>query len=367
MALAIAEAGRGRYTANPNPVVGAVIVRDDRVVATGFHERAGMAHAERVAIDAAGDARGATMYVTLEPCSHHGRTAPCSDAIIQAGLARVVAGTIDPNPRVSGRGIAAMREAGIDVEVGVLGAACWRLNEDFMVAIRTGRPMISAKLAMSLDGRIATRTGDSRWISGEASRQRVHALRRDHHAILVGTNTLLADDPRLTTRIDSEPGARNPIRYVLDAALRAPADARVHDTTHASTTVVCAEGADTDARRRLEDRGVRVLEVQRGERGLDFTAVLADMTARGALSLLVEGGGELVGRLGDAGLIDRLYTFIAPVLIGGAGAKPAMGGAGVDRVDDAPRAHTVVRESLGDDTLITADFSPHLIPPGSGD
>lgn len=368
MQLAISEALRGRYTAHPNPIVGAVIVRDGRVIGRGFHARAGEAHAERNAIaNATEDVRGATMYVTLEPCSHHGRTPPCTEGIIEAGIGRVVAGCIDPNPRVSGSGIATLRAAGVDVEVGVLGDACWALNLDFVVHIRERRPLVMAKLATSLDGRIATRTGESKWITGPASRRRVHELRRDHHAILVGKNTLLADDPSLTTRLEDQPDARSAHRYVLDARLEVPDGAKVLDVTAAPTTIVCGPDASAERRAALIARGVEVLEVPRGPTGLDVTAVLAAIAARGYISVLVEGGGALVGSLMDAGLIDRMAVFTAPVVLGGAGAVPSVGGEGVADMASAPRAHRMTVERLGDDVLMLADLSPHLARPGAVD
>lgn len=367
MELALAEARKGRHTAHPNPVVGAVIVRDGRIISTGYHAVAGGPHAERVAIDAAAeDVRGATMYVTLEPCSHQGRTAPCSDAVIEAGLARVVAGTIDPNPQVSGRGIRALRDAGVEVAVGVLQEECWRANLDFVVSIRAGRPLITAKLAVSLDGRIATRGGDSRWISGEASRHRVHEMRRDAHAIIVGTHTLLEDDPRLTTRLPDQPDAPSPHRYVLDTSLRAPLDAAVFDTTAAPTTVVCAEDAPEQARTALRERGVTVLPVPTLDGRLEIGPVLSDMTARGYISLLVEGGGELVGSLHDRGLIDRIALFVCPRVIGGRDAVPSIGGLGVDSMTSVTKGRFSKVERIGDDVLLVADLSPHLDPGSAG-
>lgn len=368
MRLAIDEALRGRFTAHPNPIVGAVIVRDGRVIGRGFHARAGEAHAERNAIaNATEDVRGATMYVTLEPCSHHGRTPPCTEGIIEAGIGRVVAGCIDPNPRVSGSGLAALRAAGVEVQVGVLGDECWALNLDFVVHIRERRPLVMAKLATSLDGRIATRTGQSKWITGPESRRRVHEMRRDHHAILVGKNTLLADDPSLTTRLDDQPDARSPHRYVLDARLEVPDGAKVLDVSVTPTTIVCGPEAPVDRRAALESLGVEVLQVPRGPSGLDLLSVLEAIAARGYISVLVEGGGALVGSLMDARLVDRMAVFTAPVVLGGAGAIPSVGGEGVADMASAPRAHRMSVERLGDDVLLLADLSPHLARPGAVD
>lgn len=355
-ALELAERGRG--TARPNPMVGAVIVRDGSVIAEGFHARPGGHHAEVEALAAAGDrARGAEMYVTLEPCSHFGRTPPCCDAVIAAGIRRVVAGMMDPNPQVAGRGFARLRDAGIEVEVGVLEGACRRLNEDWIVYITEGRPFVTAKLAMSLDGRTATRTGNSQWISSATSRERVHRMRAASHAILVGTGTLLADDPRLTARPQGIEGGPTPHRYVLDARLAVPDGAAVLDVAAAPTTLFAAEGAPRPRAEALTGRGVRVVEVPANAEGrLDLDVCLRRVAADGNLSLMVEGGGEIVGALIDAGLLDRLVLHIAPVVIGGRDARAAVGGVGVEQVADALRAVSVRSETVGGDIHITADF-----------
>ncbi len=363
MRRALEVARGGRYTAHPNPLVGSVIVRDNREIAVGFHARAGGPHAERNAIAAATeDLRGATLYVTLEPCSHHGRTSPCSSAVVEAGFARVVIGMIDPNPLVSGRGVAELRAAGISVDVGTLGADCWAMNEDFVVSVLAQRPLVTAKIATSLDGRIATRTGHSQWITGAESRLRGHEMRRDHNAILVGRNTLLADDPSLTTRLPDEPDARNPHRFVLDARLEAPLTSKVFDVSVAPTTVVCGPAGSPAARAALAARGVGVLEVPLDGSGLSLAAVLAHAHALGYTSVLAEGGGAVVGSLFDAGLVDRLAVFTAPVVIGGVDAVPSVGGVGIAKMGDAMRAQSMRVERLGDDVLMLADLSPHLVP-----
>lgn len=355
-ALELAELGRGN--ARPNPMVGAVIVRDGEVVAEGFHARPGEHHAEVVALAAAGErARGAEMYVTLEPCSHYGRTPPCCDAVIEAGIARVVAGMMDPNPQVAGRGFARLRDAGVDVEVGVLDTACRRLNEDWAVYITEKRPFVTAKLAMSLDGRTATKTGNSQWISSAASRDRVHRMRSASHAIMVGTGTLLADNPRLTARPGGEEGGPTPHRYALDARLAVPDSAAILDVEAAPTTLFTGPNAARERRSALQARGVRVIDVPSDASGrLDLRACLHAVAADGCLSLMVEGGGELVGALVDTGLLDRLVLHIAPVVIGGRGARAAVVGAGVERVADALRATHVRSESVGGDVHLVADF-----------
>ncbi|MCB9507129.1 MAG: bifunctional diaminohydroxyphosphoribosylaminopyrimidine deaminase/5-amino-6-(5-phosphoribosylamino)uracil reductase RibD [Myxococcales bacterium] len=368
MRAALAEAVRGRFTAHPNPMVGVALVDGDRVVATGFHARAGGPHAERVALDEAGErARGTTMYVNLEPCSHFGRTPPCADAVIAAGIRRVVVGMIDPNPLVSGEGLRRIEAAGIATTVGVLGDACWALNLDYIIYIRERRPMVTAKLATSLDGRIATRTGASKWITGAAARHRVHEMRRDATAILVGRNTVVADDPSLTTRLADDPGARSPHRFVVDARLDTPPTARVADVSAAPTTFVCTSSAPPSRRQALIERGAEVIELEREDGRVDVEELLFEMGRRGLTSLLVEGGGELVGDLADRGLVDRLATFTAPVVLGGRSAIPSIGGTGVAAVDDALRARALHVEKVGDDVLLVADFSPHARPRPTGD
>ncbi len=363
MRAALQEAARGRHTAHPNPAVGVVLVRGDELVATGFHERAGLAHAERVAFDAAGSAAaGSEVFVNLEPCSHYGRTPPCADAVIAAGVARVVVGMIDPNPQVSGRGIARIEAAGIPVDVGILESECWRENEAWVVSIREERPMVTVKLATSLDGRIATRERASRWITGPAARARVHAMRRESNAILVGTRTLLEDDPELTARIDGETLSPTPHRFVLDAALSLPDTARVLDVTPAATTILCGEEASVERQRALAARGVDVVEIPSRDGRLDLDAAVRHVGSRGYVSLLVEGGGELAGALFERRLVDRLVQFVAPLVLGGRDAVPAVGSVGVAAVDDAWRANAVDVERVGDDLMLTADFSPHLRP-----
>ena len=367
MALAIEQARRGLGTTHPNPSVGAVVVRGDDVIAMGYTRPPGGPHAEVVALDAAGDeARGAELFVTLEPCSHHGRTPPCTDRVIAAGISRVVVGIGDPNPLVAGRGFELLRDAGVQVESGVLEAECGRHHEGFLSRILRQRPFVTAKLAISLDGRIATRTGDSQWISGELSRRRVHELRSRADAILVGGGTLRADNPRLTTRLEDRPDAPSPARFVLDTRLQIPDTANVLDTSEASTTILTGPNIPLARARLLEERGARIVELPTGPRGrLDVDAILRTIFDTGHNNLLVEGGGELVGALRDRGLIDRMVFFVAPVLIGGRDARPAVGALGAATVEMAPRAERLTFERVGDDIMIVADLVPSLqSPPG---
>ena len=330
MAEAIELARRATGRTHPNPMVGCVIVRDNEIVGRGYHTRAGEPHAEVAALDdAPGDVTGCEMFVNHEPCCHVGRTPPCTDAILDAGIGRVVVGTIDPDPRVSGQGIEILSDAGVDITCGVLEEESRRLNAPFFKYIEHGLPWVAAKWAMSLDGKIATRTGDSRWITDEAARRRVHELRDHHDAILVGHRTLMVDDPRLTCRLD---GGRDPVRFVIDTRLEAPVDHRIfnHDDSTADTITFVGPDADDRRRQTLESRGVETVEIPVDERGwLDLEPILKNIGDRGLLSLLVEGGGTLLGSLFDAGFVDYAYGFVAPRIIGGTDAPTPFGGDGI--------------------------------------
>ncbi len=365
MRLTLAQAERGRHGASPNPMVGGVIVKGDEVIATGFHARVGGDHGEVAALKAAGErARGSEIFINLEPCSHHGRTPPCSDALIAAGVRRVVAGMIDPNPQVSGRGIARLRDAGIEVDVGVCEAECRRLNEGFIVHMTEGRPFVTLKLAMSLDGRIATRTGDSRWITGEATRARVHEMRAAADGVLVGGNTLRLDNPRLTARDGADDSVRpnTPHRFALDTGLQISDDAAILDTDVAATTLFCAEDAGVERALSLAARSVNIARVGNTQGRLNLDEVLSQIGERSVLNLLVEGGGELAGELLQRRLVDRLVLMVAPIIIGGRDAIPVIGGEGADLVKNALRAQRVqvdhLKASGGEsgDIIITADL-----------
>lgn len=314
MRLALEEAQKGLGSTSPNPPVGAVIVRDGEVVGRGHHERAGGPHAEKVALEAAGEAaRGADLYVTLEPCDHEGRTPPCAPAVAAAGIRRVFIGTIDPNPKVSGRGVARLRSAGVEVEVGVAGAECRRLIEPWEKFIRTKRPFVTAKVAATLDGRIATRTGASKWITGEAARAEVHALRSVVDAILVGAGTVRADDPALTARI---PGGRNPLRVILDSRLEIPTTARLFGEP-GCTLVACAQPVEKERMERLAESGAEILPCRPTPEGrVDLDDLLARLGAKGIVSLLVEGGAEVFSSFLAAGKVDRLLIYLGPKIFG---------------------------------------------------
>jgi diaminohydroxyphosphoribosylaminopyrimidine deaminase/5-amino-6-(5-phosphoribosylamino)uracil reductase len=344
-ALDLAALGRGRTS--PNPMVGCVIVREGRVVGEGYHQKTGEPHAEVHAIAQAGDATGATLYVTLEPCCHVGRTPPCTDLIIRHKPARVVVAMHDPNPRVSGEGIFQLRNGGIPVEVGVLEDEARRLNEVFCKYVTTRLPFVIAKCGMSLDGKIATRTGESRWVTCEASRRMVHELRNQVDAILVGSRTVMLDDPSLTTRLETGK-IKDPIRVILDADSYLDPTARVfHIDSAAPTWVVVPddrtfEGAD------------EVLHVPSGERGLDLRRLMHDLGAREVTSVLIEGGGTTLASAFEAGVVDKVLFFVAPKIIGGRDAITAVEGEGVARMHDAILLERMQAQPVGEDILIEA-------------
>ena len=362
-ALALAERGRG--TTHPNPMVGCVLVLGDDTVAEAWHRRAGGPHAEAAALAEAGDgARGATAYVTLEPCSHHGRTPPCADALIAAGVARVVYASPDPDPRVAGAGDARLRAAGVAVVGGVLREEADALNAAYLVHRRLGRPWVRYKTAMTLDGKIATRTGRSRWITGPEARARVHRWRHQADAVAVGIHTLLQDDPALTTRLEGEdaPG-RSARKVVFDAVARTPTTARVFDPgpdgAPARVTVVVGPDAHADRVAALAERGADVVRVAARQGRPDVGEALRSLAADGVVEMLLEGGGTLAWSFLAAGAIDRVAWFVAPKLVGGRGATP-LAGMGVASMDQAvPLLRTTVNR-LGDDLLIEADLEPRV-------
>ena len=315
-------------------MVGALLARAKEVLATGWHRRAGEAHAEVIALaKLRGRAPGATLYVNLEPCTHHGRTPPCVPAILASGVRRVVIGMRDPDPRVRGRGIAALRRAGIEVQVGVLDEACRALNLAFSSAVALGRPRVTLKAAITLDGRIATRTGDSRWITDRRARAEAHRLRATHDAVLVGAATVLRDDPRLDVR--HVPG-RDPLRIVLDGRLRTPPGARLL-RGGSPVWIACARAAPVARLRRLERAGARVLRLSPGAGGVDIRSLCRELGRRGVRSLLVEGGGETAAAFLRARCVDEVVAFVAPSIFGGRDAVPMVGGRGAARVRDAVR------------------------------
>jgi diaminohydroxyphosphoribosylaminopyrimidine deaminase / 5-amino-6-(5-phosphoribosylamino)uracil reductase len=353
-AVALAEGGRG--TASPNPMVGAVLVRDGRVVGEGFHRAAGLAHAEAVALAAAGElAAGATCYVTLEPCAHHGRTPPCADALVAAGVARVVAALPDPDRRVGGAGLARLRAAGVRVEVGTGADQAAEQNAAYLTHRRRGRPRVTLKAAASLDGKVAAPDGTSQWITGPAARADAHRLRAEADAVGVGAGTALADDPRLTVRLPGWSG-RQPLRVLVDAAGRVEATGHLFDG-EAETLVATTPAAPAAAVDAWKAAGAEVLmcepTVTAGRAAVDLHDLTRALGERGVLELLVEGGPRLQASLWAAGLADRLVWYLAPLAIGGQ-AAPGLLGAGAATLADARRLRLASVDRLGDDLRVVA-------------
>ena len=351
-ALNLARQAAGRTS--PNPMVGAIVVKDGKVVGEGCHLCAGTPHAEVHALAAAGEAaRGATVYVTLEPCCHHGRTGPCADALINAGVKKVVAAMTDPNPKVAGGGLARLRAAGIEVVEGVLAAEAALLNEAFIKWVSTEMPFGLMKTAMTLDGKIATRTGQSRWITGEAARAMVHRLRDQCDAILVGVGTVMADDPELTARLPSGDG-KNPLRVIVDSAARTPLTARVVADGKAPTLFAVAEEAPADRLQALRAAGCEVLPLPRGRTGVDLRLLWQALGQRNITSVLLEGGATINAAALAAGVVDKIHAFIAPKVIGGVNAPGPVGGEGPPDLAGAVLLEELACAQVGEDILITA-------------
>lgn len=352
MRRALELAARGVGLVSPSPLVGCVIVNENRIVGEGFYVYEQVTHAERQALEQAGAlARGATAYVSLEPHAHHSRTPPCTDALIKAGIKRVVAPLADPNPKVNGHGFAQLRDAGVDVQVGLCEHEAARLNEKYLHFTHTGRPFVHLKLAISLDGRISTRTGDSRWITGAESRARVHELRHEYDAILIGVGTALADDPLLTDR--SGRARRRPlVRVVLDETLRLSADSQLARTAREAPVIVfTSERATAPAAMSLAAHGVDVVTNESGGRNL--REMLQELAARSLHSVLIEGGAAVAGAFLDQELIDKASFFIAPMIIGGRDAPAAIGGNGAEKIANALNLREVEIKQHGRDVEIT--------------
>ena len=358
-ALTLARQALG--TTSPNPAVGAVVVKDDLILGEGFTLPPGQSHAEVVALERAGESsRGASLYVTLEPCCIYGRTPPCTQAIIGAGISEVHVATTDPNPRVNGKGLAELEAAKINVYSGEEEGEARELYEAFAKHVNTGMPLVTAKFAMSLDGKIATHTGDSKWVTGAPARSYVQEMRRTCDAIMVGVNTVLRDNPQLTARDrEGNPLARQPLRVILDSRARTPPDARLlKEPGH--TLIAVTQPTDNRAcpehSRRITpllDAGAEILELPATREGMvDPCALLEALGARGVVSLLVEGGGTLLGSLFDLGLVDKVAAFIAPVIIGGISAPSPVGGNGSANMSEAARIRQVRVEQIGEDILL---------------
>jgi diaminohydroxyphosphoribosylaminopyrimidine deaminase/5-amino-6-(5-phosphoribosylamino)uracil reductase len=361
MRRALALARRGQGSVEPNPMVGCVIVRSGRVIGEGYHRRYGGPHAEVHALESVrGSARESTAYVTLEPCCHHGKTPPCTDALIAAGVRNVVAAVCDPFPRMRGQSVTLLRRAGIDVTMGVCETDAVELMAPYLKLQCSGLPWVILKWAQSLDGKIATRTGDSRWISGAESRRLVHQLRGRVDAIVVGINTVLADDPELTCR--DVPIRRVASRIVIDPHLRIPSASKlVRSARQVPTIVATVPAADAGRRRSLEGAGIEILEIPETARGLNLRRLLRALASRGMTNVLVEGGGRTAGALYDAGLADEAFVFVSPRLMGGREAPGPLAGSGPARMADLKRPRRVEFRRLGVDHVYRLGLSDPAI------
>lgn len=354
MQLALDLAASAKGNTNPNPVVGAVLVKDGVIVGTGLHRKAGEPHAEVHAFRMAGEhAKDATLYVTLEPCSHYGKTPPCAKLVKESEVSRVVVATTDPNPAVAGRGINMLREAGIEVEVGLLEKEARKLNERFIHNMLTSKPFVISKFAMTLDGKIATRNGQSKWITSEEARLQVHELRHEVDAILVGIGTVLADNPSLTTRLPHRNG-KNPIRIILDSELKTPLNANVTDTSEAPTIIVCSTNVDEAKKSQFLEKGVKILSIEKNTDGLKLDDMLDELYKLGITDVLVEGGAEVNASFLRAGFINKFLVYIAPKILGGRNSKTPFTGLDVDTMDAALQLEFDSFEMVGPDICITA-------------
>ncbi len=349
-ALSLARKGIGKTS--PNPVVGCVIVREGVVVGEGWHRKAGTPHAEVHALREAGPlARGADVYVTLEPCSHFGRTPPCADALVAAGVARVFVGMVDPNPTVCGKGITRLEAVGIQVITGVLGKECRLINEPFVKHVSTGLPFLTLKSALTLDGKTATALGDSRWITNDKSRRYVHQLRAEVDAVMVGVGTLLADNPELTVR---HVKGKNPLRIIVDSSLKIPNESRVLGDDLARGTIIATTSDDQERIGFLETRGAQVIRCASDKGRVDLRDLMQRLGAKGIQSILLEGGSELAGAALRQGLIDKFILFYAPIVLGGAAGIGLFGGKSVERMGRAFRLETARVRRFGGDVMIEA-------------
>jgi diaminohydroxyphosphoribosylaminopyrimidine deaminase/5-amino-6-(5-phosphoribosylamino)uracil reductase len=350
IALRLAEKARGRTS--PNPMVGAVIVKGGRIISRGYHKKAGEPHAEAIALNKAGRAaKGATLYVTLEPCSHtNKRTPPCSPLVARSGVKRAVVAMIDPNPHVSGGGVKALRSAGIDVVTGVLESEAKKMNEAFIKHVTTGMPFVTLKIAQTLDGKIATASGESKWITGKEAREVGHRLRNTHDAILVGINTVLKDDPALTTRI---PGGRDPIRVIVDTQLRTPLDARViAQKSSAKTYIATLSGTPKNRFNRFLDAGAEILMAAGTKGQIDLRSLMKMLARFGVTSVLIEGGAEVNASALKSGIVDKVVMFIAPTIMTGRDSLCSIGGISPEKLGHAIRLADVSSRFVGQDLMI---------------
>lgn len=347
-ALELARKGMG-YT-SPNPMVGCVVVKEGKIITEGYHEKYGAFHAERNALTRCEeDLTGAELYVTLEPCCHHGKTPPCTDIILERGIGKVYVGSMDPNPKVAGKGVQILRDHGIEVETGLLEKECLALNEIFFHYITTGRPFVAMKYAMTLDGKIAAHTGDSKWVTGEEARQHVHMLRKQYRAILVGIGTVLADDPMLNCRIEENV---DPVRIVCDSKLRLPLTSQLVKTAKEIPTIAAYATADREKEESLRQAGVELIYAERDGQ-VDFEALMKELGQRGIDSVLIEGGGAIHGTVLTSGLAKKVYCYVAPKLIGGRDARSPVEGDGFAQMKEALPVIDLEIKKLGEDLCIS--------------
>jgi diaminohydroxyphosphoribosylaminopyrimidine deaminase / 5-amino-6-(5-phosphoribosylamino)uracil reductase len=348
MAIELAKKGVGKV--NPNPMVGAVIVKDEKVIGEGYHEEYGKAHAEVNAFSSLiEESKGATLYVTLEPCSHYGKTPPCVDKIIENKIAKVVVGALDPNPLVAGRGIKKLKDAGIDVVTSVLEEECKKVNEVFMKYIVEKKPFVVLKTAMTLDGKISTSSGESKWITNEKSRKEVHKLRNKLSAIMVGVNTVIKDNPELTCRLE---GGRNPIRIIVDSTLRIPMESKVVIDKLAGTIVATTELANKDRVLDLKKLGVEVIIIKAKNERVDLQSLMVELGKLNIDSILLEGGSTLSFSALEDKIVDKIQAYIAPKIIGGEKSKTPVGGKGIEKLSNAIMLENMKVISVGRDLLI---------------
>ena len=363
MRRAIELAKRGTGAVNPNPLVGAVIVKKGQILAEGWHERFGGLHAERNAIKhflekySADELKGSTIYVTLEPCCHHGKTPPCTDAIIENGFARVVVGSNDPNPLVAGKGIKLLKAAGIEVVTEFLKEECDALNFIFFHYISTKEPYVTLKYAMTTDGKIATSTGKSKWITGEAARQRVHEDRNRYMAVMAGVGTVIADNPELTCRLSDGRTGRNPIRIICDTNLRTPLESRIAMTAKDIRTIIATSCADSEKQRLYIEKGIELTVLPQKDNHIDLAVLAQKLGEMGIDSVILEGGGTLSFSALKSGIVNRVQAYIAPKLFGGADAKTPVEGKGIDEVNECIRLTDTSVTKIGEDILLESEVA----------
>ncbi len=349
--LALNLAKRGKGKTSPNPMVGAIIVKDGKIVGKGYHKKAGKPHAEINALRDAGEkAKEGTLYINLEPCVHYGKTPPCTDTIIKNRIKRVVIGMKDPNPVVSGKGIKKLKKHNIDVSVGILEEKCRRLNEVFCKYITTRMPFVILKAASTLDGKIATKIGNSKWITSEKSREYVHRLRNEVDGILVGIETLIKDNPLLTTRIR---GGKNPIRIIVDTKLRIPIDSKVLSISEGETIIATTSLASKEKIRILEDMNIKILLIDLDNNRVDLLKLMKELGKRGITSILLEGGSKINGSFIDKGIVDKVYLFFAPKIMGGRESIPIFSGKDIENLNDIINLRELNIKRIDRDILIS--------------